>query len=416
MKYLLLSVGSVGDIHPFLAISKELKKRGHQVTFIGFENFKYKFDNEGIEFISIASADEYDQVINDPDLWHPYKGFKLLVKNFLALLPRIYKVIEDLKTDDTVIIASGLIYAARIAREYLKIPLITIHLQPAVFFSVHLPAEYYGPKLPQSTPKFVKRFALFLAERLLFDQMFSPELNDFRKKLGLPPEKRILSSWIHSPDKTIGLFPEWYAPPQPDWPSVELTGFLHYEDIEQKKLPDELSEFINRGAPPIVFTFGTAMARADRLFKETTKTCIANNLRAIFLTPFKHQIPDNLPDNIIHCDFIPLNILLPFCSLLVYHGGMGTLAQALKAGIPHLVIPHAFDQPDNAARLKRIGVGDWLKPKDYNETNLYNKLMYLLDSDSVKENCVKYSEKTNFSSALENTIDKIESIKPGTTF
>src|SRR4029077_17247403 len=114
--------------------------------------------------------------------------------------------------------------------------------------------------------------------------------------------------------------------------------------------------------PPIAFTFGTGMMHGARLFRASIEACERLGARGILLTGFSDQLPAPLPRLVHHCPYASFQKLFPRCAAVVHHGGVGTTAQALAAGVPQLVLPLAWDQPDNAARVKGLGVGDRLSP------------------------------------------------------
>ena len=89
----------------------------------------------------------------------------------------------------------------------------------------------------------------------MLDPTVAPQLNQWRRELGLPPVTRVFRDWIHSPQRVIGLFPDWFGVPQPDWPaSLRLTGFPLFDDHGSTDLPASLSKFLDGGPPPLLFT------------------------------------------------------------------------------------------------------------------------------------------------------------------
>jgi UDP:flavonoid glycosyltransferase YjiC (YdhE family) len=194
------------------------------------------------------------------------------------------------------------------------------------------------------------------------DLLLARQLNRLRRSLGLKPIRGIYR-WSFSPQMTIALFPDWYAPPQSDWPrNTRLAGFSMYDAAKAKGLPDDLLEFCRAGKPPVVFTFGTGMQHGKELFRVALKCCKTLNVRGIFATKFLSQLPEALPQSVRQCSYAPFSQLFPECAAVVHHGGVGTTAQALGAGVPQLILPFAWDQPDNAFRVKNLGAGDWIGP------------------------------------------------------
>lgn len=181
-------------------------------------------------------------------------------------------------------------------------------------------------------------------------------LNWFRATLGLPPVRRFFQWWL-SPELVIVLFPSWYAPPQSDWPGqLRLAGFGRF-DGAKGELSDALRKFCENGPPPIAFTLGTGMRHATEFFRTAVAVCQENGFRGILLSKYQEVIPSPLPPSVFHCTFTPFRQLLPLCGAFVHHGGIGTTAAALESGCPQLVLPLAWDQPNNAARIVELGAG-----------------------------------------------------------
>ena len=134
--------------------------------------------------------------------------------------------------------------------------------------------------------------------------------------------------------------------------------------------------------------------------------------RAILLTEFTEQLPANLPEGVRHFPYVPFSALLPRCAALVHHGGIGTTAQALRAGIPQLVTPMIFDQPDNAARVKRLGVGDSISPKRYTPGLTAERLTLLTSSSGVQQNCRQVAARFREGDPTAETCRWIESMLP----
>jgi UDP:flavonoid glycosyltransferase YjiC (YdhE family) len=134
--------------------------------------------------------------------------------------------------------------------------------------------------------------------------------------------------------------------------------------------------------------------------------------RGIFLTKYADQIPKNLPDTVRHFGFVPLSLLLRRSAAFVHHGGIGSSSQAIQAGIPQIVRPMAFDQFDNARRVRRLGVGKELWPRQFNVRNLTRALDYLLTSPEVAARCQEFAPRCDGSAALTAACDALERIAP----
>ena len=157
---------------------------------------------------------------------------------------------------------------------------------------------------------------------------------------------------------TLALFSPLLARPQPDWPpNTQVTGFVFYETSHE--LPPDIEAFLDAGDPPVVFTLGTsAVGAAGDFYDESARAAETLGCRAILLTgtDSRNLPPRKLPSSIMTAGYVPHGAVFPRAAATVHHGGIGTTAQALRAGRPMLVVPHAHDQFDNAFRVQKLGV------------------------------------------------------------
>ena len=169
-----------------------------------------------------------------------------------------------------------------------------------------------------------------------------------------------------------------------------------------------MAQFLEKGDAPIFFTPGSAMQHGAQFFAAALEACQQLGRRGLFVSAHAQHIPAHLPDTIGYAPYLPFSQALPQAAALVFHGGIGTTAQGLAAAIPLLVMPMSHDQPDNAVRLKRLGVGDFLMPKKFKGTAVARKLDHLLNSSEVAVNCQKYAPLVDFEQALDRTCQLIE--------
>lgn len=409
MRVLVVAIGSAGDVHPFVGVGQALSLRGHDVHVLTNPYFQNVVERAGLHFHALGTVDDFVRIKDDPNLWHPSKAFETVIhKGVEPTYGIVMDTVAELKTDDCVLVASTLGFGARNARDKFGVPMVTVHLAPVVFMSAIRPPKLPGNPIPTWLPQWIQRIAFGIGTGMT-DKLILPELNRFRREHGLEPAKHVVRFWWHSPDRVVGLFPDWYAPPAADWPgNVQLTGFPMFDQSDQMDVPDAFHSFIDEGDPPVVFTPGSAMKHGDRFFAEAAKACELAGWRGIFLTRYADTIPDDLPDGVHHFEYLPLSRVLPHAKALVYHAGIGTLAQALCAGIPHLVHPMAHDQFDNAAWLQRLGVGDALLPKRFTSTRIARRLTRLLKSPSVSIACAMVAKKFDPAAWLDRTCDLIE--------
>lgn len=385
MHFIFSPIGSAGDVHPMLGVALELHRRGHEITFLANGYFQETIERCGLRFVELGTREHFHSVASDPDLWNPRCAFRYVFQNAVQpILRGQYVAIEERsRSRDTVVIANCLGFGARIAQEKLGVPVVTVQIQPAVILSYVEPPTFPGVV----GPRWFKGLMLGLAERLVIDRTVCPEVNRIRQELGLRPMRQVVR-WWHSPQLVVCLFPEWFAPPQIDWPrSLVQTDFPLWDERTDAGLAPEVEEFLDAGEPPIVFTPGSSYVFGKPFFEAAIEACQQLRRRGILLTRFSEQIPDPLPGGVRHFGYIPFSQLLPRVTALVHHGGIGTTAQGLAAGIPQLVMPLAHDQFDNAARLKRLGVGDWIVPSRFRGPRVAATLDGILRSEPMKRAC-----------------------------
>ena len=222
---------------------------------------------------------------------------------------------------------------------------------------------------------------------------------------------RFMNRWCHSPDCVLGLFPEWYAPLQVDWPAnTHLTGFPLWDESAVAHRDDQLQQFLESGTPPLVFTPGTAMRHGKDFFRVAVAASDQLGQRAILLSRYDAHIPGDLPAGIIHFPYVPFSQLLSQAAVLVHHGGIGSTAQALACGIPQLIMAMAFDQPDNANRVRRLGVGYGLSRGEFQLPRVKNMLENLLDSKEISVRCRHVAARFAGARPREGAADRIEQL------
>ena len=411
--------GSFGDLHPFLAIAIELQRRGHRTIVATSSVYREKIQAEGVAFSPVRP--DVGDLIDRPDLisklWDRRRGTEYLIRDILA--PHIANAFEDLRAaclGADLLITHTAGFAGSIVAETLHLPWLSTALQPSVFFSAHdppvlAPAEWLRHfEILGSWPfRLARRYGRFETRRWL-----EPILA-LRRRLGLSTASNPLFEGQFSPQGTLALFSPRFATPQPDWPSHTIaTGFIFYD----KRGPGfghpsskALENFLAEGAAPIVFTLGSsAVMHPGEFFRESVAAIRAIAQRAVLLVGdlTRAQLPYDLPSTIYVTDYAPYSQLLPRAALTVHQGGIGTTAQALHAGRPMLVVPWAHDQPDNAERLRRLGVSLTVKRSGYRHTEVAPVIEQLLHRPDYEAAARDAGQKLSAENGLQNACDAIE--------
>jgi len=423
--------GSSGDVNPFVALGLALQARGHRATIITNPIFQAQVESQGLNFLSVGSADAARSVIANPDLWHARKSFGILCRVLIPTLADMFRLIEAHADEDTVVAFSTLSLGARVAQEKLGIPSASVHLQPGVLRSSEEQGMFGDLRLSASHPRWFKRMVFRLADSLIVDRHLKGPLNAFRAKLGLAPVDRIMHCWLHSPQLVIAFFADWFAAPQADWPpNMHLVGFPLWDTGRGAVYPvavgpvavgpgdqpyalalAEAMKFLDEGSPPLIFTPGSAGATMHEFFRESVKAAQRLGMRAMLVTNYPDQAPAYLPSGVKVFGYLPFSTILPRAALLVYHGGIGTLAQGIRAAVPHLVVPHAHDQFDNAWRLRRLGLGESISIGSYRAARAARAMAKLLDGGAATILRRRdYAQRINSNAAIERAADLLEQL------
>src|SRR5438067_1491732 len=400
MHVILATMGTDGDVFPHIGLGAALHARGHRVTLAAPETYRARAQALGIEFGALVTVAEMERMLADPDLFHPFRSGMMMARWGGPMIARQYEALATLASQpDSLLVANPGVLAARLVQEKLGVPTASLLLQPGLLPSSTAPPEMPGGvTIPSWLPHPLRRLYWLAVDAAAY-ALVTPSLNRVRVGLGLSPVRRVFR-WLLSPDLVIGLFPVWYAAPQPDWPpQLRLAGFGRF-DGARGVLPEDVRTFCESGSPPIAFTLGTGMTHAAVFFRTAVAACATLGARGLLLTKYPDVIPARLPPRVRHCAFAPFRQLLPLCGAVVHHGGVGTTAAALEAGCPQLVLPLAWDHPDNAARVAALGAGLALGSRRRSSGHLSRALARLMAPD-VREQCRAVASRAGGEDGLE---------------
>lgn len=413
MHIIVIAVGTSGDVHPLLGLGRTFAKVGHRISFCTSPAFAAVVERCGLRFLPFGTADEYYAAVNNPALWNPRTSLKTLWSAVARRIRPLFDLLEAEAGGDTIMAAHPWAFGARLLHEKHGVPLVSVQISPSTFLSARKPPIHKQFTIPLFLPYPVRASLLWAFERGVLDRICAPDINRIRSSLGLPPVKRIMGRWMHSPQGVLGLFPDWFAPPQADWPlKVTLTGFPLFDEADFRGVDEELEDFLARGSAPIVFTPGSTLVDGMSYYTAAAAALRELNCRGILLASEGTPLPQVTP-NILVRSYVPLSMLLPRARALVHHGGIGTASQAFAAGIPQLVTPFAHDQFDNAARVERLGCGVQMRLQASGPAML-EALKKLLANERIQSNCSAFrSRVVSGESACLKALSAIEIIAAG---
>lgn len=407
MRCLLTALGSYGDVHPMVGLGVALAGRGHDVRLITNPYFEEVVRGAGLRFVGVSTREAYEDLTRRRDLWRPRQGLDVVFRHgATTVLEELYDAVaEHYRGGETVIAAHGLDLASRVAAESLGAPVASIVYAPMVLWSDRAP-----PRMPFgfTRPNWLCSAQFRFGEWAMFRRLVRAPLDALRRRVGLGPLRQRYFDWYYGVAPPLCLFPDWFAPNPGDWPAgTETTGFPLWDGGVDAPLSGEVERFLDDGAPPLAFTPGSANRQASAFFASAAEACERLGRRGVLLTKYPEQLPARLPTGVRAIGFAPLSRVLPRAAAFVYHGGIGSCAQALSAGVPQLVQPLAFDQRDNALRLRRLGVAEEILPNRFRGEAVAAALGRLLSDDGVAERCESYSAKLDRRASLASACDRL---------
>lgn len=387
VKIIFLAAGSDGDIHPHLGLGRELMARGHKVVFLTSFDYVDMARECGFDAVSVMEPTDKEQFEQAGGL-SPIAKLKARCQFFSRKVAEICDLAASRVDGRSILVSPPFGYVpAKLLHVRYGVPYVSTVLSPASLCSLRDPPAFKSGEWFSHMPYSARRMLVRGGEQLVIDPVFRSLLKDRIRESGVPNPRRILSEWCYSPQRIIGLFPSWFCPRPCDWPDqLVLTGFPLFDPKEgAEDLPPALCSFLDAGAAPVVFTAGTETHDARAFFEAALKAAQLLGCRAVFLTKLTDQLPP-LPATIRHETYAPLHDLLIGASVLVHHGGIGTAAQATRAGIPQLIIPGRLDQFDNGRHLERLGCG-LVQKNAFDSQAIANQLQHLLAAPAVHDAC-----------------------------
>ena len=393
-RILLTTLGSYGDLYPYLAVAEELREMGHQPVVASSATYRGKAEAQGFEFAPIRPDISLDDSEMMKYLFHQRRGTERVLREVSSRVRETYEDTLQAARGVDVIVSHPITFASVLVVDKLQMPWISSVLAPISFMSAFdppLPAplpglvrlRVFGPRVMRAVLDFGKRASLSWIKPVL----------DLRREIGLPRGGNPMFEGGQSPELVLAMFSKVFAEPQADWPANTVTtGFPFYDSDEP--LARELDRFIDSGTPPVVFTLGSsAVGAAGRFYAQSLEATQRLNVRAIFLTGTHAQdLPDRLPPNVLEWPYAPHAALFARASAIVHQGGIGTTAQALRSAHPSLVVPFAHDQFDNADRVRRLGAGLWLSRRKYNARTAEAALGRLLTEPAFSASAGRIAE------------------------
>jgi UDP:flavonoid glycosyltransferase YjiC (YdhE family) len=415
-RIVLTTMGSLGDLHPYIAIALGLKARGHEAVLATGACYRRKVEDLGLGFHAVRPDSDF---VDDPVAMRRIMHFRWGTIHILRkkILPAVRQTYEDtlaaVDAGADLLVSHPLTFAARLVSEVRGIPWASTQVTPLGIFSAYDPPAMPGfPDLSKHLRFLGPSFWGPLGRSLKWaTRLWAAPLDRLRDELGLPPAPDNPLVDGHSPSLVLALFSKRLADRQPDWPpQVIHTGFPSYDRDGAAGLHPELARFLDDGPPPIVFTLGVSAAMvAGPFFEHSIAAAKRLGRRAVVIIgKGDRDRPASLPEGVAAFDYAPFSELFPRAAAIVHAGGIGTSGLAMRSGRPMLVVPHAHDQPDNAERLARLGIARILSPRRYTPARIAAELGRLLDDPAFSRRAAEVGEKVRREDGVKTACDALE--------
>jgi rhamnosyltransferase subunit B len=419
LRIVLSNIGTFGDINPLIAIALELKRRGHAPVMALPNVYRPKIEPLGLEFHALRPDIDPTNTLLIEMIYDVKKGTETGLREFLfPVLRQTYDDLLDAATKPAradLLLLGELNYAGPIVAEVTGIPWASYVLAPFSFFSAYDPPVLPPyPRLARADKapgmgRAMRRLARFVTRK------WPEPVYELRRELGLPRGKNPIFEAKHSPHLVLALFSRVLATEQKDWPQNTLiAGFCFYDaDAGNSALPAELERFLKQGEPPVVFTLGSAaVLAAGDFYEESARAAMKLGVRAVLLIGDdpRNMPVSELPDAICAAKYAPYSALFSRVALVVHQGGVGTTAQCLRAGRPMLIMPYSHDQPDNARRMRRMGVARVIQRSQYKPFRVARKLREMLAEPEFEEQARHAAEEVAREDGVKSACDALEKL------
>lgn len=417
-RIVLATFGSLGDLHPILAVALGLKERGHRPVLVTQVEHKAKVDAAGVEFAplrpALADLGERNELLRR--IMDQRTGSEFIIRQ--VVMPHVRVAYEDIAAaarGADFLVSHVLTLPVPIVAEKFGIPWASTALQPLAFFSVYdFPVMAQRPEVAHWRWLGPRLFGGLLGLMKRMVRPWCSEVCRLRADLGLTrghPDPMFDGQW--SPRLNLALFSLTFARPQPDWPkSTVVTGFPFFDRGEQGEgMNESLRSFLNGGPPPVVFTLGSSgVYDAGSFYRESAKAAIRAGVRAVLVIgDDERNRPDRaLPGDIFVTEYAPFSELFPRAAAVVHQGGVGTVGQTLRAGVPMIVMPFSHDQPDNADRVRRLGVGRLIDRRKYAACHAADQLRRLLSDRRYGERAAAVAKVVRGEDGVRAACDALE--------
>jgi UDP:flavonoid glycosyltransferase YjiC (YdhE family) len=356
-----------------MALAIELRERGHDVVFAVEEDFRPVIEGAGFPVRHMAGdamgtmARYADEIFGRSN---PLASLRVLIQRYIV--PTLDGKVKDLRAaceGANLLVAAGQQVAASFVADTTGIPYASVVLSPIMLPSAQTEPQPLPIPVPEALRTVFNRFNWALGMAVV-RQMLDAPVNQLRRQYGLAPHRDWMYTGNLSSRYTALAVSPAFVLPAPDWPPwVRVTGFLFWDQPDNWREPAEVTAFLAGEEPVVAISSGSMTREVPEpfavFFKESIAAVRGAGARALVIGARPADLPEPLPMGVLAVPFAPFSVVYPRCAAALHHGGIGTVAQALRAGLPMLIAPWGADQFYHAAQVERLGAGRWLQRKAF---------------------------------------------------
>lgn len=414
MKITIFAAGSRGDIQPCLALARGLVAAGYTIRMAAPADFADFIQGHGVDFYPLRGdvqqimASDTGRDFMEKGGANPLKSIRT-IRTLIA--PVIMEMAEDLYAacqDAKALICLGVFSAfGQTIAESLGIPL--IHVEPTPL----LPSRSFpAPSWP--IQKNLGGLHNYLSGRAMLQVIwywYHPFIKAFRQRLGLPTLRA--GHFYHKLRSTpmLGAYSPHILPPPSDWPeNIHLTGYFFLDAQTDWQPPAALEAFLDTGDPPVYIGFGSMSGQdPEKLAGVVLEALAISNQRGVLLTGWGGLRLESLPRHVFVLESAPHAWLFPRMAAVVHHGGAGTTAEGLRAGVPSIILPFVLDQPFWGARVAAMGLGPAPVPqKKLTAERLAGAIHTAVSDPGMKERARLVGEAVRAENGVGNAVEIIQ--------
>jgi sterol 3beta-glucosyltransferase len=416
MHIAIFALGSRGDVQPYIALGKGLKEAGHTVRLITHQNFDFLVNSSGLEFW--PARGNVQDVAESPEMRELLDQGK-----FIAIMRQTTREAQRAMVQwaedglaacqgmDLLVAGLGGLFIALSLGEKLRLPVLQAYLIPFTATKA-FPAAVLPQALPSLGGAF-NRLSLQLAKQMMWQGFRAGDNLARQQVLGLPAAP-FRAPYDSAPTKglpTLYGFSPSVIPVPADWGAdVHVTGYWFLDEKENWNPPEELVRFLQDGPAPLYIGFGSMSNRKPEDTADLVLQALSNTgQRAILLSGWGGLRKTDLPDSVFMIDSIPHAWLFPRVAAVVHHGGAGTTAAGLRAGVPSVIIPFFGDQPFWGQRVYELGVGPKPIPRQrLTVDNLAESIRRAITDDQMRGKAAALGERIQAENGVARAVTIIE--------